>query len=190
MNLRLPDDKTFFSFFLHSLAEKFTLQIRIPTNPSRRRNSWICLDSWDRHEGSFTTPLFLHVLARPLLTWMGWYIHVAALSLAFNLPEGSMYMFLGNCPPTPAQTLHFAQGERQVLMLSLGRGRWAVSLKHTVHVHWSRQSTHFAWVALWFESRVFLAQEHNQMMLASAHISILESSHRPHGHCAFLQRMY
>ena len=39
-------------------------------------------------------------------------------------------MCLGNCPPTPPQTYHFAQSEKEVLMLGLGRGRWAVSQQH------------------------------------------------------------
>ena len=36
-------------------------------------------------------------------------------------------MFLGNCPLTPPRTYQCAQSEKEVLMLGLGRGRWAVS---------------------------------------------------------------
>ena len=38
------------------------------------------------------------------------------------------YTFLGNCPPTPPLSQHFALSEKQVLMLTHGRGRWAVSI--------------------------------------------------------------
>ena len=40
--------------------------------------------------------------------------------------------FLGNCPPTPPRTQHFALSEKQMLTLSKGRGRWPVSQKLTL----------------------------------------------------------
>ena len=39
------------------------------------------------------------------------------------------FRFLRNCLPTPPLSQHFALSEKQVLMLSQGRGRWAVSQK-------------------------------------------------------------
>ena len=44
---------------------------------------------------------------------------------------------LGNCPPTPPLTQHFALGEKWVLMLTWGRGRWAVSQKPK---YWSEKN--------------------------------------------------
>ena len=45
------------------------------------------------------------------------------------LIETPDYTFLGNCPPSPPLSQHFALSEKQVLMLTYGRGRWAVSQK-------------------------------------------------------------
>ena len=39
------------------------------------------------------------------------------------------FRFLGNCPPTPSLTQHFAPSETYMLTLSQGSGRWAVSQK-------------------------------------------------------------
>ena len=39
------------------------------------------------------------------------------------------FRFLRNCLPTPPLSQHFALSEKQVLILSQGRGRWAVSQK-------------------------------------------------------------
>ena len=39
----------------------------------------------------------------------------------------AQFRFLGNCPPTPPLSQHFALREKQVLMLAWGRGRWVVS---------------------------------------------------------------
>ena len=37
------------------------------------------------------------------------------------------FRFLGNCPPTPPLSHHFALSEKKLLMLAEGRGRWVVS---------------------------------------------------------------
>ena len=42
-------------------------------------------------------------------------------------PYLDQFRFLGNCPPTPPLTQHFAPSKKQVLMLTEGRGRSAVS---------------------------------------------------------------
>ena len=42
-------------------------------------------------------------------------------------PYLDQFRFLGNCPPTPPLTQHFAPSKQQVLMLTEGRGRSAVS---------------------------------------------------------------
>ena len=39
------------------------------------------------------------------------------------------FRFLGNCPPTPPLTQHFALSEKYVIMLTWERGRWKVSQK-------------------------------------------------------------
>ena len=46
-----------------------------------------------------------------------------------KLLVNDQFRFLGNCPPTPPLSQHFALSEKQVLMLDLGRGRWAASQK-------------------------------------------------------------
>ena len=51
----------------------------------------------------------------------------AAMQLSLILQ--THYTFLGNCPPTPPLSQHVALSETYVLMLALGRGRWAVSQK-------------------------------------------------------------
>ena len=55
------------------------------------------------------------------------YWYEAKIQLSNRLVD--QCMFLGNCPPTPPQTWHFAQSEK---CLCLGRGRRAVFQKHTL----------------------------------------------------------
>ena len=48
------------------------------------------------------------------------------------------FTFLGNCPPTPTLSQHFALSEKEVLMLAYGRGTcmWAVSQKCLMIQHY------------------------------------------------------
>ena len=52
---------------------------------------------------------------------------IVSKEFLISLPDH--FTFLGNCPPTPPLSQHFARSEKKVLILAQGRGRWAVTQK-------------------------------------------------------------
>ena len=67
-----------------------------------------------------------------LAFFASWFIIIFKAMAILDEDAIDQLRFLGNCPPTPPLTQNFAPSEMQMLTLSEGRGRWAVSQRNII----------------------------------------------------------